>query len=161
GKLRYFFVPLLAPLVLLIRIIEGGYYTRCRDAVWQFVQPGQLLACAWMGLRGFAGAFLWLVLPISLLALGRVVPPVRFLRAWLLAIVLVFLPFAQIHFAARNDLRAFADFRGVWRVWDKAPWACTVALIVTLAFALPLYALKLEMIPREVAWLPSLVFIVF
>ena len=32
---------------------------------------------------------------------------------------------------------------------------------MTLLFALPLYLLKIEMIPREAAWLPSLVFLVF
>ncbi len=33
--------------------------------------------------------------------------------------------------------------------------------MITLAFAIPLYLLKIEMIPREAAWLPSLVFVVF
>ena len=32
---------------------------------------------------------------------------------------------------------------------------------MTLLFALPLYLLKIEMVPREAAWLPSLVFIAF
>src|SRR5262249_37680611 len=41
------------------------------------------------------------------------------------------------------------------------PWAFALAFFVTLLFALPLYLLKIEMVPREAAWLPSLVFIVF
>ena len=32
---------------------------------------------------------------------------------------------------------------------------------MTLTLAIPLYLLKAELIPREVAWLPSLVFVTF
>ncbi len=32
---------------------------------------------------------------------------------------------------------------------------------MTLLFALPLYLLKIEMVPREATWLPGLVFIAF
>ena len=40
-------------------------------------------------------------------------------------------------------------------------WAFAFALLLTLTFAVPLYLLKIEMIPRETAWLPSLVFLAF
>ena len=43
----------------------------------------------------------------------------------------------------------------------RAPLAFLIALVVTLLFALPLYLLKIEIIPREAAWLPSLVFVAF
>ena len=43
----------------------------------------------------------------------------------------------------------------------RAPIAFFIALLITLSFALPLYLLKAELIPREAAWLPSLVFVVF
>jgi hypothetical protein len=36
-----------------------------------------------------------------------------------------------------------------------------LALIGTLSFALPLYLLKIEILPREAAWLPSILFVVF
>ena len=35
------------------------------------------------------------------------------------------------------------------------------AFFLTVLLAVPLYLLKIEMIPREAAWLPSLAFIVF
>ncbi|MFM9115023.1 MAG: hypothetical protein ACKOU6_02550 [Planctomycetota bacterium] len=35
------------------------------------------------------------------------------------------------------------------------------SLLVMLLFALPLYLLKIEFLQREVAWLPSLVFVAF
>ena len=34
-------------------------------------------------------------------------------------------------------------------------------MTATLLFALPLYLLKVEIIPREAAWLPSLIFVAF
>ena len=36
-----------------------------------------------------------------------------------------------------------------------------LAMLITLLFALPLYLLKIELPPREIAWLPSLLFVVF
>ena len=43
----------------------------------------------------------------------------------------------------------------------QAPWAFALTLFLTALFALPLYLLKIEMIPRETVWLPSLVFLAF
>jgi hypothetical protein len=161
GRLRYFFIPFLASVVLVWRILLGGYYAKCRDGVWEFIRLPRLWYYGWLGLRGFAGAFLWLVIPISLIALGRVYPLAGVPGVLLLIVVLMVLPFLQVQFAARNDLRAFLDVWGVIKRYFRAPWAFTFALTVTLAFALPLYLLKIEMIPREAAWLPSLVFIAF
>ena len=45
--------------------------------------------------------------------------------------------------------------------YRRAPWAFAFVFFLTLLFALPLFLLKIEMIPREAAWLPSLVFILF
>jgi hypothetical protein len=161
GRLRYFFVPLLALVVLILRMIRGGYWARCRDGVWDFIRPPRLWYYAWLGLRGFAGAFLWLVLPVSLLALGRSFPLLGVLGALLLMAVLVFLPFLQVQFAARNSLKGYLNVPGVvWRYFH-APWAFTLALVATLALAVPLYLLKIELVPREVEWLPALVFIAF
>ena len=42
----------------------------------------------------------------------------------------------------------------------NAPIAFWVALFLTLALPIPLYLLKAELVPREAAWLPSLVFVV-
>jgi hypothetical protein len=46
------------------------------------------------------------------------------------------------------------------RHFRRAPVAFFVALLFTLALALPLYLLKIEIVPREAAWLPSLLFVV-
>jgi len=160
GKLRYFLWPFNG-IWLIRRLWRGGYYTQARDAVWEFVKALRLPYYFWLGLRGFAGAFLWLAIPITLLALGRKVPLVGFLGGFLLAIVLLYVPFLQIRFAAENRFRAFFEPRAIRAHFRRAPWAFAFALSITLLFAVPLYALKIEMIPREAAWLPSIVFLVF
>lgn len=160
GKMRYFLWPF--NVIWLIRqIAQGGYYQRARDAVYDFVVSLRLPYYFWLGLRGFAGAFLWLVIPVSLLAIGRVVGPVGFVGGFLLAVVLMYLPFLQIRFAAQNRWKAMFEVSAVREDFQRAPWCFLIALTITLAFALPLYLLKFEMIPREAAWLPSLVFVAF
>lgn len=161
GKLRHFFWPFTNPFWLARRLWRGGYYTEARDAVWTFVTSLHLPYYFWLGFRGFAGTLAWLFIPVGLIAAGRQIPLLGFLGALLLGIVVLFLPFLQMHFAAENRFRALFEVGAVRQRFLRAPWAFGIALFFTLAFAVPLYLLKIEMIPREAAWLPSLVFIVF
>ncbi len=161
GRLRWFFLPGIAELVLFIRICCGGYWGRARDAVWDFVMGLRLPYYFWLGLRGFLGAFAWLVLPVSMIAAGRYLPLFGFLGAFLLMGVLLYLPFLQTRFAATNRLRAFAEVGAVRAAFKRAPFAFLIALLFTLTLALPLYLLKIEMLPRDAAWIASLVFMVF
>ena len=160
GRLRYFFWPF-NPIWFLRRIRRGNYYAEARDAVWDFVTALRLPDYFWLGLRGFAGAMAWLLLPVTLLAIGSRAPVFALLGTLLLLLVLLYLPFFQAHFAAENRFRAFVELGAIRSLFKRAPWAFALAFAVTLLFALPLYLLKIEMIPREAAWLPSLVFITF
>ena len=45
------------------------------------------------------------------------------------------------------------------RLFRRAPIAFWLALVVTLLLTLPLYLLKIELTPRDVQWLPSVVFV--
>jgi hypothetical protein len=164
GKLRYFFWPF--NFIWLIRLLlRGGYYTEARDAVWHTVVSLRLPYYFWLGFRGFVGAFAWLALPITLLALGRApfpaAPLLGLVGALLLAIVLLYLPFLQLQLASTNRLRAVLDLRSARAAYCRAPWAFAFSFVITLLFALPLYLLKIEIVPREAAWLPSLFFISF
>jgi hypothetical protein len=161
GKLRYYLWPIGNLIWLVRQLARGGYYAEARDAVWDFVTALRLPYYFWLGLRGFLVGFLWLVLPISLLALGRKAPLLGIIGGITLGLVLLFLPFLQMRFAAENRLRAGFELGAVLSRFGRAPWAFGFAFFITLLFALPLYLLKIEMIPREAAWLPSLVFIVF
>jgi len=79
----------------------------------------------------------------------------------LLGIVVLYLPLLQMHYAAENRFRAMFEVRAVRQRLQRAPWAFAFALLIALAAAIPLYLVKIEMIPREAAWLPSLVFVMF
>jgi hypothetical protein len=142
-----------------------GYYAEARDAVWDLVVSLRLPYYFWLGFRGFVGAMAWLIVPITLIALGRLNNPVAplfgFFGAFVLAIVLLYLPFLQMRLAKTNRLSAVFGLRAVRTDFKRAPWASAFALIITLLFAIPLYLLKIEIVPREAEWLPSLVFIIF
>jgi len=164
GRLRYFVWPFNFVWVIR-RFLRGGYYAEARDAVWDTARSLRLPYYFSLGLRGFLGAFAWLALPVTLLALGRLSTPlaplVGLFGALLLTLVLIYLPFLQMRLAMKNRLSAVFEIREVRRNFQSAPWAFAVSFVATLLFALPLYLLKIEMVPREAAWLPSLVFITF
>ncbi len=164
GRLRYFFWPFNF-VWLLRRLRRGGYYAEARDAVWDAALSLRLPYYFALGFRGFVGALTWLALPVTLLALGRLpgplAPLVGFVGALLLGLVLIYLPFLQMRLAMTNRLSAVFEIRQARQNFRRAPWAFAFSFVVTLLFALPLYLLKIEMVPREAAWLPSLVFIAF
>jgi hypothetical protein len=162
GRLRYFVWPFNV-VWLFRRWLRGGYYAEARDAVWDVAASLRLPYYFWLGFRGFIGAFAWLAFPVTLIALGRLpnAAMLGFLGALWLGVVLLYLPFLQMRLAMTNRLAGAFELRAVRRDFRRAPWAFTLAFVVTLLSALPLYLLKIEMVPREAAWLPSLVFIAF
>jgi hypothetical protein len=163
GRLRDFLLPP-RPVRLLRRMFRRQTWADARDALWRFVAGLRLPYYFWLGLRGFAGGFLWLAVPISLLAAatggrgpGGVLLGV--LGGVTLAVVLVHLPFLQARFAAENRLRAMFEVREVRDRFRRAPLAFWLAMTATLALALPLYLLKIQYVEREVLWLPSILFV--
>ncbi|MFM8253076.1 MAG: hypothetical protein ACKOBW_15895 [Planctomycetota bacterium] len=164
GRLRHFFWP--QPLVFWRRIRRGGMYQEARDQFWRFLVELRLGYFFWLGLRGFVGAISWLFLPVLLLIAAFKLPPALGALAGVggalsLAIVAMTLPLLQTQFAAEGRLAAFFELRAAWSLFRRAPLASWFSLLVMLLFALPLYLLKIEFLQREVAWLPSLVFVAF
>ena len=115
----------------------------------------------WLGLRGFVGALLWLALPVFLLGMGHQAPIAGVVGAGLLALVVLYLPFLQARFARDGRLRAYRDLGTVRAEYRRAPVAFALALSLQLAAAVPLYLLKIEMIPRDLVFLEGLVFLLF
>lgn len=145
-----------------------GTLAEIRDAVWHFVVELRLPYYFWLGARGFAGGLLWLLLPVTLLAFGGKPPLggglgilIGYLGAFLLMAVLLYLPFLQTRFALENRFSAMFELRAVRQVFRRAPIAFWTALFATLLFSLPLYLLKIEIVPRDAAGLPSLLFVMF
>ncbi|MCC7375284.1 MAG: AP2 domain-containing protein [Verrucomicrobiales bacterium] len=165
GRLRHFLWP--APIRCLRWITTSGKW-RC---LWiggvTYLRGLRLSHYFWLGARGFAGAVAWLVLPVALLFAGAQLAPkpsgaaASFLGGGLLMLAALYLPFLQARFGREDQWRALFDWRAVRHDFARAPIAFLTALLITLLFALPLYLLKVELPPRELTWLPSLVFVLF
>jgi hypothetical protein len=161
GRLRHFLWPFGHPLWTIRRLREGGLYAESRDAFWSSLAALRLPYYFRLGLVGCLGTLAWLIVPAVLISAGGRVPPLGFLGALLLAMVVPFLPFLQIHYALEGRPAALFSRRAIRERFRRAPWAFAFSLMVLLLAAIPLYLLKIEMIPREAAWLPSLVFVAF
>jgi hypothetical protein len=163
GRLRHFLWP--APLALLRWLKTPNKYRKTNQAFSAFLAGLRLPYYFWLGLRGFAGSLLWLILPVALLMLSTTLGKAGALLALpgicLLVIVSMHLPFLQTHFATTGRFRALFELKQVRKLFCQAPLAYCVALLASLLFALPLYLLKIELTPAELAFLPSLVFVVF
>ena len=154
------------PAILWAGIRRGRMYAEARDAVWDFVRALKLPQYFWLGLRGFAGALAWLIVPSLMMIFGTSGQGggsilIGYIGTLAMAFVLLYLPFLQTRFAAENRLAAMFEWAEIRRLFRRAPLAWLAALIVTLAFALPLYLLKIEPPPRELWWTLTIFFIVF
>lgn len=161
GRLRHFLLPMLHPVFGIFAFLRGNPLTRARDEVWTCVTEARPWYYYWLGMRGAVGALVWLAIPVTLLAVGHKVPVLGFLGFFLLLPVLVILPLLQMQFAAHNRFVKMFDLLGVIRLYLRAPWGATFSLFITLLFALPLYLLKIELVPRDAQMIPALVFIAF
>jgi hypothetical protein len=160
GRLRHFLNPLGIPW-LGLRLLRGGLYGECRDRLYAAVTGLRLTYYFGLGFRGYVGALLWLMVPLTLLGLGHRHPAVGVLGGVLLGVVLLYLPFLQARFARENRLRAYRELRTVRHDFRRAPLAFTFALWVQLLAASPLYLLKIEAIPRDLIFLEGFVFLAF
>jgi uncharacterized membrane protein len=161
GRLRHFLWPFGNPSWMYRRLREGGLYGATRDGFWGFVGRLRLPHYFRLGAVGFFGTLAYLFLPSAFLACSSRFPLLGLLGAVSLAIVAPRLPFMQVRYAVEGKTSALFSFRAVKQGFGRAPWAFAFALMVLLLASVPLYLLKIEMIPREAAWLPSLFFVVF
>jgi hypothetical protein len=161
GRLRHFFWPFGHPFWLARRLRQGGLYSEARDGLWAFAAGLRIPYYFWLGLVGFVGTLAWLAIPGALIAAVGVAPLLAPIGMLLLAIVVPFLPFLQVRYALEGHLSALFSRRAIRDRFRCAPWAFAFSLFVLLLASIPLYLLKIEMIPREAAWLPSLVFVIF
>ena len=164
GKLRHFVWP--APIKFIRWIGSTDKFTNARDALWDTVSELQLPYLFWLGTRGFAGTLLWLLIPVSLMILASNIASnagilVSLLGGLLLMGVLLYLPFMQVWFAKENRFGAFIEIAAVHRLGNKAPFMFWLGLLLTLVLALPLFLLKVELMPSEITWLPALFFVIF
>ena len=163
GRLWHFLWP--APLRLLrwLRSPDKSVAGVSRLGVW--LVELRLPFYFWLGLRGFVGALAWLIVPVGLLLVATQLPTggallVSLPSLLLLTVVAVHLPFLQAHFAETGRFAALFEWREDRSRFRRAPLAFWIALLVTLLFAIPLYLLKIELTPKELAWAPSVLFVI-
>lgn len=164
GRLRHFLWP--APLRFWRWLRNPAKDQHVRNAVVDYLVSLRLPYYFWLGVRGFVGALAWLLVPVVILLLASKLPtgPAVLLSlagGFLLFLTVIYLPFLQTHFARTGRFESLFELREVRALFCRAPLAFWLALLVTLLFALPLYLLKIELTPRELAWLPSMVFVAF
>jgi hypothetical protein len=164
GRFRDFLWP--APIRFLKTFFSGKLWNDAANGCWDFVVSLRLPYYFSLGSRGFAGTAIWLALPIALFIAASKSAPVlagfcNFFAVILMSFVLIYLPFAQAHFAAENKFRAMFDVAAIRDHFRKAPIFFWIAMLFTVALALPLYLAKIEYIPRELLFLPGILFITF
>ncbi len=164
GALSCFFRPVRNLRWLLKKRRDADYVTHATAAVQDFFGRLRLKHHFWLGIRGFAGAALWLFLPTLMFAqAGPDKGPhnlVAFLGAVSLLLVLSWLPFLQARFALTGRFRSMFELRTIRRLYREAPLAWLLAIAVVYVLALPLYLPKVFLLPRDAMWLITLVFIV-
>ncbi len=164
GKLRHFLWP--APLRFWRWLRSPDKYRKANEAVSKHIVGLRLPYYFWLGLRGFFGALAWLIVPVGILLFATTLPPkagalVSLPGVLLLVLTSMHLPFLQTHFARTGRFSAMFELREIRKLFCRAPIAYWIALFSSLLFALPLYLLKIELTPAELAFLPSLVFVIF
>ena len=166
GRLRNFLRP--RPIDTVRRLLRPASYASARDAVWEAFAAMRPAYFYGLGLRVALATFAWLVGPVTLMYVGGRRPAIAILGGVLTAVVMLWLPWLQTQAAVEYSTsprgtiwrRMFA-VGDVRRRFRRAPWTSAAAMGLLLVLALPLNLLKIEMIPREAAWLPGMIFVLF
>ncbi len=164
GRINCFFRPLKNVLWLIKLLRQGRYWETAEASVKQFFKGMQLREHFWLGLRGYAAAALWLLLPTAVFAIPRSTRPpavaLTLIGGGLLTIVFCWVPFLQARFAAENRFRAALELGAIRKLFRRAPLAWLLAIVTVFVLALPLYIFKVRVPPRDAAWFFTIIFIV-
>ena len=164
GSLGCFFRPIKNIRWLLARWRSGDYWSHAESACGQFLLSLRIRHHFWLGVRGYVGAMLWLVIPTALFAFAKKTEGgpilVTIFGGFLLMFVLNWIPFLQAHFAAEQRFGAMFELRKIRQLYKHAPFSWMITLLVTFTLALPLYLFKVVLPPRDALWLVTLVFII-
>ena len=166
GTFWCFVRPLKNAIWLYRQIRAGGYLDRAAGHVSGFFASLKLGKNFSLGLRGFLGALIWLIIPSTMFAAasspeggqGGAVA-VTLLGGLSLVIVLGWLPLLQAHFAAENRFRAMFELKTVRRKFKRSPLLWMLSLVIVYLLSLPLYLFKVAALPRDAIWGITLIFV--
>jgi len=159
GRLGTFLWPIGHLGWIVSRVRAGDVVAELRGGLPRLVAGLRLPHYFRLGLVGYAGTSLWLAIPAALLAVGGRAPAFGIVGALAMAIVVPYLPFAQVLYAVEGRFSAFYTLGPIRDRARRAPWAFAFALVVLLAAAIPPYLLAAEPVPRGANWLPALGFV--
>lgn len=164
GSFGCFFRPIKNLRWTIRQFRAGGYLDRAAGEIREFASGLRLKQHFSLGLRGFAGALAWLIVPTILFGAANKTEGLPILitiaGGILLIPVLAWLPFLEARFAAENRLRALFELRETRRLFRRTPIAWLLATVAIYVLALPLYLLKIVLLPQDAMWFVTLVFIV-
>ena len=154
-----------------IRFLREGWrpktWVRASDELYDLVACLQFPRLWWLGARAGAGVLIWICIPVTMMIVGQhsedVPTPglVGFLGAFALTAIMLYLPFLQIQMAADNRFFAIFNFFQVRRRFLHGPLWHSFAMLSLVVLCVPLYLLRIEPIPAELAWAPAFVFVLF
>lgn len=164
GNLGAFFRPIRNLRWVSRELWSGRYWTQASAICREFLMALRLPEHFWLGVSGYLGTFLWLLLPTVLFAALRdITKPGQILVTLIggacLIPVLAWTPFLQAHYAAEGRISAFKELRTVRRLFTRAPLTWTLTTIALYLLALPLYLLKIAAPPQDAMWFVTLIFI--
>lgn len=164
GSIGCFLRPLKNARWAIRQLRQGGYADKAGAEIRTFIAGLRLRYHFWLGIRGFVGAFAWLVVPSLLFMTANKTEGIKILLTILggvlLVPVLAWVPFLEARFATENRFRGLFELREVRRLFCHAPLAWLIAVIATYVLALPLYLLKAFLLPQDAMWFVTLVFII-
>ncbi len=164
GRFSTFFRPLKNVRWFLTQRRNPGYWDRAEQAVWEFLTRIRRTHFFWTGVKGWVGAFLWLVIPTAIFAAANKpnggAAIVSIVGGVLLSIVFAWVPFLQARFAAEGRLSAFKELGTIRELYRRAPVCCSLAAILTYALALPLFFAAIVLPPQDALWMVTPIFIV-
>lgn len=164
GRLSTFFRPFKNLFWFWKQCRQGDYWDRAEHAVWEFLGQFRRTHYFWLGLKGWFGALLWLVLPTAIFAAANKPDGGAALFSicggCLLIFVLSWVPFLQARYAAEGRLSAYKELRTIRELYRRAPLCWALAVVVTYGMSLPLFFATVALPPQDALWMVTPIFIV-
>jgi hypothetical protein len=168
GRWWHFLWP--APIRFAKTIFRLQTWREAEDRLWNWIASLHLFRLMQLGFFGTLAAVAWLAVPALLMIISLTSPNnqapdngplglIGLIGALGMLWVLMYLPFLPIHMASEGRLLAAFDRKSIRNAFRRAPFAFLIAVVALVVLSIPLYPLRIEVIPPELWWILSLFFV--
>jgi hypothetical protein len=165
GRIYHFIWP--APIRFIKDFFRPSTWNTAVDRMASGIAGFKIISLMKLGFFGSLGALLYLAIPGLLMIAGtragndgaRGILTICGVVA--MAVVLQYVPFAQMRYAKTKQFRSFFRIGEVREGFKRAPWLHAIATVLLVAFSLPLYLLRIEPPPAQLIWLLCVFFVLF